>query len=116
VKTKVLMLSATPVNNRLADLKNQIAFVTEGDDAALADQGFPASKPQSGRRNFSSIAGSRWRKPTASPPADGHARFRLFQAARPADHRPLAQAHPKILRHQGNRRVPGAAQAYQHQA
>jgi hypothetical protein len=26
------MLSATPVNNRLADLRNQIAFVTEGDD------------------------------------------------------------------------------------
>jgi len=35
VKTKVLMLSATPVNNRLADLKNQIAFVTEGNDGAL---------------------------------------------------------------------------------
>jgi len=39
VKTRVLMLSATPVNNRLADLKNQIAFVTEGDDAALFDHG-----------------------------------------------------------------------------
>ena len=39
VKTRVLMLSATPVNNRLADLKNQIAFVTEGDDLALADHG-----------------------------------------------------------------------------
>lgn len=39
VKTRVLMLSATPVNNRLADLKNQIAFVTEGDDLALVDHG-----------------------------------------------------------------------------
>ena len=39
VKTRVLMLSATPVNNRLADLKNQIAFATEGDDAALFDHG-----------------------------------------------------------------------------
>jgi hypothetical protein len=39
VKTRVLMLSATPVNNRLADLKNQIAFVTEGDDSALFDHG-----------------------------------------------------------------------------
>ncbi|MCY4091988.1 MAG: helicase-related protein [Caldilineaceae bacterium] len=39
VKTRVLMLSATPVNNRLADLKNQIAFATEGDDTALAGQG-----------------------------------------------------------------------------
>jgi SNF2 family DNA or RNA helicase len=39
VKTRVLMLSATPVNNRLADLKNQISFVTEGDDSALLDHG-----------------------------------------------------------------------------
>jgi hypothetical protein len=39
VKTRVLMLSATPVNNRMADLRNQIAFATEGNDAALVDQG-----------------------------------------------------------------------------
>ncbi|WP_230323560.1 DEAD/DEAH box helicase, partial [Burkholderia pseudomallei] len=39
VKTRVLMLSATPVNNRLTDLRNQIAFATEGDDTALADHG-----------------------------------------------------------------------------
>ncbi|EML5472333.1 helicase-related protein [Pseudomonas aeruginosa] len=39
VKTRVLMLSATPVNNRLADLRNQIAFATEGDDAALMEHG-----------------------------------------------------------------------------
>ena len=39
VKTRVLMLSATPVNNRLADLRNQIAFATEGDDEALEDAG-----------------------------------------------------------------------------
>lgn len=39
VKTRVLMLSATPVNNRLADLRNQLAFATEGDDMALADHG-----------------------------------------------------------------------------
>lgn len=42
VKTRVLMLSATPVNNRLADLKNQIAFVTEANDTALADHGIPS--------------------------------------------------------------------------
>lgn len=39
VRTRVLMLSATPVNNRIADLRNQIAFATEGDDATLIDQG-----------------------------------------------------------------------------
>ena len=33
------MLSATPVNNRLADLRNQIAFATEGNDTALLDHG-----------------------------------------------------------------------------
>ncbi len=42
VKTRVLMLSATPVNNRLADLRNQIAFVTEGEDTALATHGIPS--------------------------------------------------------------------------
>ena len=31
VKTKVLMLSATPVNNRFADLRNQLQFAYEGD-------------------------------------------------------------------------------------
>lgn len=39
VKTKVLMLSATPVNNRLSDLKNQINFITAGNDAAMAERG-----------------------------------------------------------------------------
>ena len=39
VKTKVLMLSATPVNNRMNDLKNQVAFITEGIDNALSETG-----------------------------------------------------------------------------
>lgn len=39
VKTKVLMLSATPVNTRMNDIKNQIAFITEQNDEALADHG-----------------------------------------------------------------------------
>jgi SNF2 family DNA or RNA helicase len=39
VRTRVLMLSATPVNNRMADLRNQIVFATEGDDAALRNHG-----------------------------------------------------------------------------
>ena len=42
-RTKVLMLSATPVNNRLLDLRNQIELITEGDDAYLADtDGIPS--------------------------------------------------------------------------
>ena len=39
IKTKVLMLSATPVNNRMNDLKNQIAFITEGNDNAFHSYG-----------------------------------------------------------------------------
>jgi hypothetical protein len=39
VKSKVLMLSATPVNSRLNDLRNQLAFAAEGDDKALAAYG-----------------------------------------------------------------------------
>lgn len=39
VKTKVLMLSATPVNNRMNDLKNQVAFITEGIDDAFMSLG-----------------------------------------------------------------------------
>lgn len=35
VKTKVLMLSATPVNNRFADLRNQLAIAYEGDPENL---------------------------------------------------------------------------------
>ncbi len=39
VQTKVLMLSATPVNNRMNDIKNQIAFITEENDQALRETG-----------------------------------------------------------------------------
>lgn len=35
VKTKVLMLSATPVNNRFVDLRNQLALAYEGESDAL---------------------------------------------------------------------------------
>lgn len=38
VKTKVLMLSATPVNNRFADLRNQLALAYEGDSSTLRDK------------------------------------------------------------------------------
>lgn len=42
VKTKVLLLSATPVNNKMNDIKNQIAFITEDNDAALEKEGIPS--------------------------------------------------------------------------
>jgi hypothetical protein len=39
VQTKVLMLSATPVNSKMTDLKNQVAFITEGNDDVLKGNG-----------------------------------------------------------------------------
>ncbi|WP_243159109.1 DEAD/DEAH box helicase [Clostridium cochlearium] len=36
------MLSATPVNNRMNDLKNQINFITEGRDNAFDSEGIPS--------------------------------------------------------------------------
>lgn len=38
VKTKVLMLSATPVNNRFVDLKNQLALAYEGNSGYLDER------------------------------------------------------------------------------
>ncbi|GAB2711069.1 helicase-related protein [Comamonas sediminis] len=38
VKTKVLMLSATPVNNRFNDLRNQLALAYEGNSLQLGDK------------------------------------------------------------------------------
>lgn len=43
VKTKVLMLSATPVNNRFIDLKNQLAIAYEG-DVSLIDNRLGTTK------------------------------------------------------------------------
>ena len=40
--TKVLMLSATPVNNSLVDLKNQISIITRDTDAAFEEEGIPS--------------------------------------------------------------------------
>ena len=37
VKTKVLLLSATPVNNTLTDLRHQLEFISEGQDDAFKE-------------------------------------------------------------------------------
>ena len=44
VKTKVLMLSATPVNNRFTDLRNQLALAYEGNPEFI-DERLDTSKP-----------------------------------------------------------------------
>lgn len=44
VRTKVLLLSATPVNNDLKDLRNQLYFISAGEDAYFASSGIPDLK------------------------------------------------------------------------
>jgi SNF2 family DNA or RNA helicase len=113
VKTKVLMLSATPVNNRFNDLRNQLALAYEGDSENLSKK---LRTEQDGRRDLPPRAGSvqRWSKlppEERTPRHPGRAGLRLLRAAGQRDHRPLAQAHPDLLRHQGHRPVPRAPQA-----
>ena len=82
VKTRVLMLSATPVNNRLADLKNQIAFVTEGNDTALAEHHIPSVEATT---RLAQAQFNRWldldRGTAQASQAHRHAGFRLLQTA-----------------------------------
>ena len=40
--TKVLLLSATPVNNSLVDLKNQLSIITHDEDFAFEEEGIPS--------------------------------------------------------------------------
>jgi len=60
VKTKILMLSATPVNNRMNDLKNQVYFITEGNDksfdaAGIASIEITLRKAQMGFNKWSEL-------------------------------------------------------------
>ncbi|MGG0487410.1 helicase-related protein [Priestia aryabhattai] len=60
VKTKVLLLSATPVNNNLSDLKHQIHFITEEKDNALSLSSNISSINQTIRQAQSVV--NRWTK------------------------------------------------------
>ena len=114
VKTKVLMLSATPVNNRFTDLRNQLALAYEGDSAQLAAK---LNISTTHRRGVPPGAAGVQRVVEAARRAAHHrrdprpARLRLLRAARRRHHRPLPQAHPGVLRHHRHRRVSRAADA-----
>lgn len=58
-RTKVLLLSATPVNNSLADLKNQISIITADKDEAFEREGIESV---SGTLRRASAAFNAWEK------------------------------------------------------
>lgn len=99
IPTKVLMLSATPVNNRLNDLKNQIAFATEGNDAALADAGI---KSIAGTVRLAQAAFNKWQ----ALPAERRTSQRLldmlgFDYVRLLDLLTIARSRKHIERYYG---------------
>lgn len=61
VRTKVLMLSATPVNNRFRDLRNQLALAYWGDPQAWADKLGLSTDVETVFRNAQTAYG-RWSK------------------------------------------------------
>lgn len=99
VKTRVLMLSATPVNNRLADLKNQIAFVTEGDDTALLEHGI-ASIEQTTRK--AQIQFNRWLDMDETERTPGHLVEMLgFDYFTLLDHLTIARSRRHVEKYYG---------------
>lgn len=70
VKTKVLLLSATPVNNQLADLRNQISFIAGGDVARnnAADAAFTETLGISSVKETSRLAQTQFTNWTKMPP------------------------------------------------
>ena len=61
IKTKVLMLSATPVNNSFNDLKNQIALITAEKDDALAHGKHPVQSIEQTFRGATAVF-NKWSK------------------------------------------------------
>ena len=113
VKTKVLMLSATPVNNRFNDLRNQLALAYEGESENSRPSSTSTTSDREGlpaKRSAPSTSGPKLPPKERTTDAILHdARLRLLRAARRGDDRPLPQAHPGVLRHRRDRRVPRAA-------
>lgn len=99
VKTRVLMLSATPVNNRLADLKNQIAFITEGDDTALVEHGI-ASIEQTTRKAQTQF--NRWLEMDEAERTPGHLVEMLgFDYFTLLDHLTIARSRRHVEKYYG---------------
>ncbi|MDR2795123.1 MAG: DEAD/DEAH box helicase family protein, partial [Spirochaetaceae bacterium] len=61
IKTKVLMLSATPVNNRFTDLRNQLQLAYEG-NPALINEKLATSKPIDDIFRHAQAMFNRWSK------------------------------------------------------
>jgi hypothetical protein len=77
IRSKVLLLSATPVNNQLSDLRNQIAFIAGG-DVARRDDPANAAVDAAFSKNLGipSATASPPTAPTSSPSSNRRAGFK----------------------------------------
>lgn len=99
VKTKVLMLSATPVINRFNDLRNQLALAYEGNSENLSKK-LRTGKTTEDIFRGAYVSFNAWAKLPPEEHTAGHpglAGLRLPRIARQHHHRALAQTHPNLL-------------------
>lgn len=108
VTTKVLMLSATPVNNRFVDLRNQLALAYEGESDRLTSKlpidvgrgGLPQGTARLQRVVETATGRANHRRDSFAPG------LRLLRPARRGHDRSVTQAHRSLLRHFRNWCVP----------
>lgn len=114
VRTKVLLLSATPVNNQLADLRNQISFIAGGDVArvAAADAAFAGKLQIASVKETSRMAQAHFTNWSKKPPAERKTReliaaiggdfFKLLDGLSIArSRRQVANYYDKEMKHLG---------------
>lgn len=79
--TKVLLLSATPVNNNLSDLRNQINLITQGAQDALFDRGIKSIETSisNAQRQFTLWANGGVKKRKTASKARGQGQGALFE-------------------------------------
>ena len=104
--TKVLLLSATPVNNELSDLRNQVSFIAGGDVARdpkpdLAFATVPEDSIRQGNHPESTAAlytlGQKTTQQADQQGSPANNRRRLFQASRWSEHCPFEEANRSLL-------------------
>ena len=101
----MLLLSATPVNNQLADLRNQISFIAGG-DVARDDRPMPPLKNPLGlnlfvkpaaRPNHTSPTGPKNRQMNGKPETCSRPGRRFLQTSRWTQHCPIPQPDCQLL-------------------
>jgi hypothetical protein len=113
VKTKVLMLSATPVNNRFTDLRNQLALAYEGQSENLSKQLKSKASIEEIFRKAQTVFNV-WSKLLLrrEPPARScRCSTSISSSSGQRYDCALPQAHRDILRYGRHRIVPRTAQA-----